>query len=143
MEVKAVIEKIKELVKKGNVSKIVVRHRSEVLLSIPVNVGIIGTVVGLAASKWAVLAAVLGTLGFGCTVEIVRDDGEVVRVVSEEDTQKAKETAVGVFQDVKEAASNIVSQVKEGYEEAVKEEKEAEAQDADFESVVDESEPKE
>ena len=139
MDVKTAVEKIKELVRKGNVSKIVVRRKGEVLLSIPVNVGVVGAVVGLAAAKWAVLAAVLSTVGFGCSVEIVKDDGEVVNVVTEEDTQKAKDTAAGVIQDVKEAATRVVSQVKEGYEEAVQEEK---AQDADFEQVVDDSEPK-
>ena len=139
MDVKTAVEKIKELVKKGNVSKIVVRRKGEVLLSIPVNVGVVGAVIGLTAAKWAVLAAVLGTVGFGCSVEIVKDDGEVVNVVTEEDSQKAKDTAAGVIQDVKEAATRVVSQVKEGYEEAVQEEK---AQDADFEQVVDDSEPK-
>ncbi len=145
MDVKSVIEKIKELVKKGNVSKIVVRRKGEVLLSIPVNVGVVGAVVGLAAAKWAVLAAVLGTLGFGCTVEIVKDDGQIVNVFTEESGQKAKDTAVGVFNDMKEAAANIVNQVKEGYEEAVKEEKETEAraEDADFEQIVEDSQPKE
>lgn len=140
MDVKTAVEKIKELVKKGNVSKIVVRRKGEVLLSIPVNVGVVGAVIGLTAAKWAVLAAVLGTVGFGCSVEIEKDDGEVVNVVTEEDTQKAKDTAAGVFQDVKEAAVKVVNQVKEGYEEAVQEEK---IQDADFEQVVDDSEPKE
>ena len=139
MDVKTAIEKIKELVRKGNVSKIVVRRKGEVLLSIPVNVGVVGAVIGITAAKWALLAAVLGTVGFGCSVEIVKDDGEVLNVVSEEDSQKAKDTAAGVIQDVKEAAAKVVSQVKEGYEEAVQEEK---AQDADFEQVVDDSEPK-
>ena len=140
METKNIIEKLKELVKKGNVSKIVVRRKGEVLLNVPVNVGVVGAVVGLAAAKWAVLAAVLGTLGFGCEVDIEKDDGEVVKVVSEEDGQKAKDTAAGVLHEVKDAAAKVVSQVKEGYQEAVKEEK---AEDADFESVVDDSEPKE
>ena len=139
MDVKTAVEKIKELVRKGNVSKIVVRRKGEVLLSIPVNVGVVGAVIGLTAAKWAVLAAVLGTVGFGCSVEIVKDDGEVVNGVTEEDTQKAKDTAAGVIQDVKEAATRVVNQVKEGYEEAVQEEK---AQDADFEQIVDDSEPK-
>ena len=139
METKNIIEKLKELVKKGNVSKIVVRRKGEVLLNVPVNVGVVGAVVGLAAAKWAVLAAVLGTLGFGCEVDIEKDDGEVVKVVSEEDGQKAKDTAAGVLHEVKDAAAKVVSQVKEGYQEAVKEEK---ADDADFESVVDDSEPK-
>ena len=140
MDVKTAVEKIKELVRKGNVSKIVVRRKGEVLLSIPVSVGVVGAVIGITAAKWALLAAVLGTVGFGCSVEIVKDDGEVLNVVSEEDTQKAKDTAAGVIQDVKEAAAKVVSQVKEGYEEAVQEEK---VQDADFEQVVDDSEPKE
>ena len=139
METKNIIEKLKELVKKGNVSKIVVRRKGEVLLNVPVNVGVVGAVVGLAAAKWAVLAAVLGTLGFGCEVDSEKDDGEVVKVVSEEDGQKAKDTAAGVLHEVKDAAAKVVSQVKEGYQEAVKEEK---AEDADFESVVDDSEPK-
>ncbi len=140
MDVKTAVEKIKELVRKGNVSKIVVRRKGEVLLSIPVSVGVVGAVIGITAAKWALLAAVLGTVGFGCSVEIVKDDGEVLNVVSEEDSQKAKDTAAGVIQDVKEAAAKVVSQVKEGYEEAVQEEK---VQDADFEQVVDDSEPKE
>ena len=139
MDVNAVVEKVKELVKKGNVSKIVVRRKGEVLVSIPVSVGVVGAAVGLFAAKWALLAAVLGTVGFGCSVEIVKDDGEVVNVVTEEDTQKAKDTAAGVIQDVKDAAAKVVSQVKEGYEEAVKDEQ---AQDADFEQVVDDSQPK-
>ena len=139
MDVKTAVEKIKELVRKGNVSKIVVRRKGEVLLSIPVSMGVVGAVIGITAAKWALLAAVLGTVGFGCSVEIVKDDGEVLNVVSEEDSQKAKDTAAGVIQDVKEAAAKVVSQVKEGYEEAVQEEK---VQDADFEQVVDESEPK-
>jgi len=139
MDVNAVVEKVKELVRKGNVSKIVVRRKGEVLVSIPVNVGVVGAAVGLFAAKWALLAAVLGTVGFGCTVEIVKDDGRIVDVVTEEDTQKAKDTAANMFQDVKDAAAKVVSQVKEGYEEAVKDEQ---AQDADFEQVVDDSQPK-
>ena len=139
MDVNAVVEKVKELVKKGNVSKIVVRRKGEVLVSIPVNVGVVGAAVGLFAAKWALLAAVLGTVGFGCTVEIVKDDGRIVDVMTEEDTQKAKDTAANVFQDVKDAAAKVVNQVKEGYEEAVREEK---AQAADFEQVVDDSETK-
>ncbi len=143
MEVKNIIDKLKELVKKGNVSKIVVRRKGEVLLNIPVNVGVVGAVVGLAAAKWAVLAAVLGTVGFGCQVDIEKDDGEVVKVFAEEDTQKAKDTVSDVFQEVKGVAAKVVNEVKAGVQDVVKEEKKEEpAEDADFESVVDESEPK-
>ncbi len=137
MDVKNVINQIKELVRKGNVSKIVVRRKGEVLLSIPVNVGVVGAVVGLAAAKWAVLAAVLSTVGFGCSVEIVKDNGETVNVMSEEDYQKAKDAVAGVFHDIKGVAADFVSQVKEKDEP-----EENGSEDADFEQVVDESEPK-
>ena len=108
MDVKNVINQIKELVRKGNVSKIVVRRKGEEVVSFPVNVGVVGAMVGLAAAKWAVLAAVLGTVGFGCSVQIVKDDGETVNVVTEDDTQKVKDTVVNIANDVKEAAMNIL-----------------------------------
>ena len=134
MEVKNIMEKIKELIQKGNVSKIQIRRNGEVLLSMPVNVGVVGVVVGLTAAKWAVLAAALATVGFGCSVEIIKDDGEVVNVVSEEDTTKVKDTAVNLANDVKDAAMNLVNQVIDTPEQP--------KEDADFEQVVDDSEPK-
>ena len=140
MEIKTVIEKIKELIKKGNVSKIIVRYKGDVLLSIPVNLGVVGTVVGLAASKWAVLAAVLGTVGFGCTVELVKDTGEIVDVMTEQDTQKARDAASDIFQDVKSVTMNFINQMKEDVADVKASAEEPEA--ADFEQVVDESEPK-
>ena len=44
-KVQAIVEKVKELVQRGNVSRIVVRKGERVLLNIPVNVGIVGGVV--------------------------------------------------------------------------------------------------
>ena len=134
MEVNNILDKVKELVRKGNVSKIVLRRKGEVIVSIPVNVGIVGAVVGITAAKWAILAAALATVGFGCSVEIVKDDGEIVNVVTEDDTAKAKDTATNFVDQVKDAATSFISQIKETEEPA---------EDTDFEQVVDESEPKE
>lgn len=134
MEVNNILDKVKELVRKGNVSKIVLRRKGEVIVSIPVNVGIVGAVVGITAAKWAILAAALATVGFGCSVEIIKDDGEIVNVVTEDDTAKAKDTATNFVDQVKDAATSFISQIKETEEPA---------EDADFEQVVDESEPKE
>ena len=50
------------------------------LLSLPVNVGIIGGVVGVAAAPWAFIAGAIAAFGFGCTVEIVKKDGTVDKV---------------------------------------------------------------
>lgn len=129
MEVNNILDKVKEIVRKGNVDKVVLRRKGDVLLSIPVNVGVAGLVVGITAAKWAVLAAALATVGFGCSVEIVKDDGEIINVVSEEDTNKAKDTATNFVDQVKDAATNFISQIKP-------------SEDADFDKVVDDSEPK-
>ena len=102
MDVQSVIDKIKELVKKGNVSRIVVCRKGQQLLNIPVSVGAVGAVVGLAAAKWVTLAAVLATIGFGCTVEVIKSDGGIVNVMDEESNQKVRSFAADAVEKVKE-----------------------------------------
>ena len=73
----AVVDKVKELVKKGNVSKVVVKKNDgEVLLNLPMTAGILGAVV----APWGVLAGVLSTFVFKCVVEVVKDDGTIIDV---------------------------------------------------------------
>ena len=102
MDVQNVIEKIKELVKKGNVSRIVVCQKGQQVLNIPVSVGAVGAVVGLAAAKWVTLAAVLATIGLGCTVEVIKSDGGIVNVMDEESNQKVRNFAADAVEKVKE-----------------------------------------
>ena len=102
MDVQSVIDKIKELVKKGNVSRIIVCRKGEQLLNIPVSVGAVGAVVGLAAAKWVTLAAVLATIGLGCTVEVIKSDGGIVNVMDEESSQKMRSFASDAVEKVKE-----------------------------------------
>ena len=102
MDVQSVIDKIKELVKKGNVSRIIVCRKGEQLLNIPVSVGAVGAVVGLAAAKWVTLAAVLAAIGLGCTVEVIKSDGGIVNVMDEESSQKMRSFASDAVEKVKE-----------------------------------------
>ncbi|MBO5639260.1 MAG: DUF4342 domain-containing protein [Oscillospiraceae bacterium] len=102
MDVQSVIDKIKELVKKGNVSRIVVCRKGQQILNIPVSVGAVGAVVGLAAAKWVTLAAVLATIGLGCTVEVIKSDGGIVNVMDEESNQKVRSFAADAVEKVKE-----------------------------------------
>ena len=102
MDVQSVIDKIKELVKKVNVSRIIVCRKGEQLLNIPVSVGAVGAVVGLAAAKWVTLAAVLATIGLGCTVEVIKSDGGIVNVMDEESSQKMRSFAADAVEKVKE-----------------------------------------
>ena len=71
-----VLEKIKAAVKEGNVNKIRVKRDGKVLLTVPVNAGIAGGLVGLAVAPWwGILAAAAAAYGLNCKFEIVKDDG--------------------------------------------------------------------
>ena len=144
INVSSVMEKIKELVKKGNVSRILVCNDGKELVNIPVNVGIVGGVIGLAAAKWAVLAAVLATVGFGCTVQVIREDGLVTDVYTQEQAAKSRSVAAGIVEDVKEKLNldEVVEKAKDAVNEAKEKFSFDEVVDATVEDLKDE-EPKE
>ena len=134
MDVHSTINKLKEMVSKGNVSRIIVKRKDQQVLNIPVNVGVVGAVVGLAYAKWVMLAGVLATIGFGCTVEVIKSDGGVVNVMDEESNQKVRNFASEAVEKVKE---NIPVSIN------VDIKRDDDNVDADFEQVVDDSEAKE
>lgn len=138
-----IMEKIKGLVKKGNVSRIVIGKDGKELVNVPVNVGIVGGVVGLAAAKWVVIAAVLATVGFGCTVQVIREDGEVTDVLTEEQSAKTRAKAADFVEDVKERFN--LDEVVEKAADAVNDVKDKfsfdEVVDASVEDIKDEEKP--
>ena len=71
-----VVDKIKELVKKGNISKISIKKDDETILNLPVNAGIIGTLV----APWGVIAGIIAAFGFKCKIELTKDDGTVIDI---------------------------------------------------------------
>lgn len=80
-KIKETVEKIKAKVREGNVDKVQISKDKEIYLSLPVNIGIIGGIIGAAAAPWAFVAATLATLGFGCKIEIVKKDGTTDEIV--------------------------------------------------------------
>ena len=99
-----IVEKVKELVRKGNVSKILVKKNDETIVNLPVNVGLLGIVF----VPWVTLVSVIAALGTKCSIELVKDNGEVINLSS-----KAAET----FDDVKSNYSVIADDLKEKGEE--------------------------
>lgn len=81
-EVKAneIVEKVKDLVKKGNVTRIFVKRNDEVILNLPLSAGIATGIVGAFAAPWVLLATAITTIGFDCKVEILKTDGTLVDV---------------------------------------------------------------
>ncbi len=94
-----IVDKVKEAVKKGNVAKIIVKKNEEIILNLPVNIGIVGTVL----APWAAVAGVIAAFGTKCSIELVKDDGEIIDI---------SEMATDTFDEVKEKGSVVVDEVK-------------------------------
>ena len=79
------------------------RKRGEdTVLNIPLNVGIVGTILGLTAAPWALIASAIATLGFDCRIELEKTDGEIIELLSREVGKKAVDFGDAVVEEVKE-----------------------------------------
>ena len=97
-----VVDQVKELVRKGNIARIIVRRGEDSILNIPLNLGIAGTILGMTAAPWALIASAVITLGFDCKIELEKTDGEVIELFSREIGAKAVEMGSEVVEDAVE-----------------------------------------
>jgi hypothetical protein len=63
-----ILEKVKELVKRGNVTKIIIRKENRVIAEIPVTAGVIGAIISWQLALLGTAACLLGK----CSIEIER-----------------------------------------------------------------------
>ncbi len=113
----AVISRLKEVIRKGNVSKIVVKKDEDVLLNLPVTVGVLGVVI-------APIAAVIGVItafGTKCVIEVVKDDGSIIDVseMATDTFDTAIEKGSIIADEVKERGSEVYHSVKSKTEDAL------------------------
>lgn len=66
---------IKQKIDEGNVNKIRISRKGKELLTIPVNVGFVGGILGIAVAPWAMIFAAVAAYGLDCKFEIIRNDG--------------------------------------------------------------------
>ena len=71
-----IVEKLKAVIKKGNVSRIMLKKDGETLLNVPVTAGAIGVMLYPTVSLLGVAAALFTK----ATIEIVKESGEVVDI---------------------------------------------------------------
>ena len=118
----ALIARMKEIVKKGNVSRIMVTREGNTILNIPLTAGLVGSVI----APYGMIAGAVAAFGFKCKIEFVRDDGSVIDVSEKaenlyEDTKvkgaalygDIKEKAPGVYEDVKEKGGIALAKAKD------------------------------
>lgn len=111
-----IVEKLKELVKKGNVTRILLKREGRTILDLPVTAGAVGAVVFTPAT----IAAIIVSLATGCRIEIQKQDGEIidVRDVTEEKMESVMDMAEEFGEDVKEKAAEMKGRLKKKSEES-------------------------
>lgn len=98
-QVNAIVEKVKELIRKGSLTRVTVRDKNgKKIFSFSANAGVIGSLIALHAPILT-LGAVLLANSAGTTVEAVKTNGEVIDL-----SGAAKETAA----TVRDYASGII-----------------------------------
>ena len=129
-----IVEKLKEFIARGNVSRIIIRAKNgRELLNIPVNAGVVGGVVMLAAAKWVLIVGTLTTVAVGCTVEVIKTNNEIIDLVKPGDDEKLKGAASKIAGSVKEKVIDFAAEAAA---------KRNNTHDADFYEVNDEEEKK-
>lgn len=86
-----IIGLLKDMIKKGNVTRITLEKNNKVVVDIPILAGLVGALVFTPATVASILAALVA----GCDLKIIKDDGEII--------------------DVKEYTENKVDRVKEKF----------------------------
>jgi len=113
----ALVSKMKEVVKKGNISKILVTRDGDTLINIPLTVGVLGTVV----APWGMIAGVVAAFGFKCKIEFIKDDGSVIDLTEKAGDfyEEAREKGTDIYEDIKEKAPGVYEDIKEKSSEAL------------------------
>lgn len=71
-----IIGLLKDMIKKGNVTRITLEKNNKVVVDIPILAGALGALIFTSASVASILAALVA----GCDLKIIKDDGEVIDV---------------------------------------------------------------
>lgn len=122
-EAEKMLTKIKELVKKGNITKIFIKKNDEVVVSFPVNVGIVSGIIGFAATPWTLVLAAITTAGLGCVVELQKSDGTIVDI-NNKTVIKAGQKVVDIGSIIVEDIQDAIKEKKEEAEKIREEQKE-------------------
>ena len=113
----ALIDKIKETVKRGNVARIIVKKDGETFLIMPLNAGVLGAVV----APWGIVVGAVAAFGFKCEIELLKDDGEVVSLTDKAGNlyEDAVNKGSGIYEDLKSKAPDAFEDLRAKGEDAV------------------------
>ena len=106
-EAEDMVDKIKELVKKGNISRIYVKKNDEVIINLPLNVGLIGGIIGAVTAPWIMIGAAITTIGLDCTVELQKSDGTIVDISGKTIGRKAVDMGSVIAEEIQDTVGGL------------------------------------
>lgn len=96
-----IFNQIKDILAKGNATKITIKKNNEIIVNLPVTAGIIGAFIAPFLSAAGVTAALLTQ----CSVEITQSDGNIVNIGQK--VEQGVDIVKDAMQDVKQGATNL------------------------------------
>lgn len=96
-----IMNQLKDILAKGNATKITIKKNNETIVNLPVTAGLIGAMLAPFLSAAGITAALLTQ----CSVEITQADGKVVDIGQKVD--QGMDAVKDVMQDVKQGATNL------------------------------------
>lgn len=100
-----IMNQIKDMLTKGNATKITIKKNNEVIVNLPITAGLIGAFIAPFLSAAGITAALLTQ----CSVEITQADGKVVDIGQKVD--QGMDAVKDVMQDVKQDAEKFKEDV--------------------------------
>lgn len=85
MKAKEIVDNLKEMVKRGNITRIRIRKDKNVILNIPMTAGVLGFALGAAVAPWTLIVLTITTIGLSCAVEVEDKDGNVSVIYGKEE----------------------------------------------------------
>lgn len=84
-----IIGLLKDMIKKGNVTRITLEKNNKIVVDIPILAGLVGSLIFTSATVASILAALVA----GCDLKIIKDDGEIIDVkeYTEQKVDRVKE----------------------------------------------------
>lgn len=96
-----IFNQLKDILAKGNATKITIKKNNEIIVNLPVTAGIIGAFVAPFLSAAGITAALLTQ----CSVEITQADGNIVNIGQK--VEQGVDIVKDAMQDVKQGAENL------------------------------------
>ena len=112
IDVNALLDRIKEYIKKGNASRVKITRGDNVILNVPLNAGIAGGILALYTAPLALIAGTVASLGFNCKIKLETTEGEEVDLTETSVGQKATDISAQVVDKVKDVISSTTAEIK-------------------------------